>query len=58
MIHEILPVGAGDAPAGAELARQLEQAFETSLALRVPVTVAPAGSLPRFESKARRWLRE
>ena len=40
------------------LASRLEHAFESSLALRVPVTLAAAGSLPRFESKARRWRRD
>jgi phenylacetate-CoA ligase len=40
------------------LVRRLEHAFESSLALRVPVTLATAGSLPRFESKARRWRRD
>ena len=46
-----------EAATGAELARRLERAFETSLSLRVPVTLATPGSLPRFESKARRWVR-
>lgn len=46
------------ASVGGELAARLEQAFESSLALRVPVTLAAPGSLPRFESKARRWVRE
>ena len=40
------------------LATQLAAAFESSLALRVPVVLAAPGSLPRFESKARRWIRE
>ena len=48
------PAGAAN---GEELARRLERAFEASLALRVPVTLAAPGSLPRFESKARRWVR-
>ncbi|MEN9573513.1 MAG: Phenylacetate-coenzyme ligase [Verrucomicrobiota bacterium] len=42
----------------ASLARRLELAFESSLALRVPVTLAAPGRLPRFESKARRWRRD
>ena len=41
----------------AALAQQLERALSTSLSLRVPVQVAPAGTLPRFEMKARRWIR-
>src|SRR6185295_2029763 len=36
----------GDAAA---LARTLERAFESALALRVPISIAPAGSLPRWE---------
>lgn len=41
-----------DAPA---LVRTLERAFESALALRVPISLAPAGSLPRWEMKAHRW---
>jgi phenylacetate-CoA ligase len=39
------------------LVRRLESDFETALALRVRITAVPAGSLPRFEMKARRWAR-
>jgi phenylacetate-CoA ligase len=49
------PESAGLAPG---LAARLAAAFESSLALRVPVVLAAPGSLPRFESKARRWTRE
>jgi phenylacetate-CoA ligase len=41
----------------AESAARLQKSFEKSLSLRVPVQIAPAGSLPRFEMKARRWVR-
>ncbi|MEK7685725.1 MAG: AMP-binding protein [Verrucomicrobiota bacterium] len=41
----------------AALSRRLEKAFEIAFALRVPVTVVPPGSLPRFEMKARRWVK-
>lgn len=44
--------------AGPDLVSRLAAAFESSLALRVPVALAAPGSLPRFESKAKRWLRE
>jgi phenylacetate-CoA ligase len=37
------------------LVRKLEKAFETALALRVPISLAQPGSLPRWEMKARRW---
>jgi phenylacetate-CoA ligase len=41
---------------GESLARRLESAFQSRLALRIPVVVAEAGTLPRFEMKARRWI--
>ncbi len=43
--------------AEADLTERLARAFESSLALRVPVVAAAPGTLPRFESKARRWTR-
>ncbi|MFQ5530661.1 MAG: phenylacetate--CoA ligase family protein [Gemmatimonadota bacterium] len=46
---------AGDA---GRLARTLEQAFRSTFNLRVPVTVASPGQLPRFEHKAKRWVRK
>jgi phenylacetate-CoA ligase len=39
----------------ATLAERLQKAFQKSLSLRVPVELAPPGSLPRFEMKAKRW---
>jgi phenylacetate-CoA ligase len=39
----------------ADLKHQLETKFESALSLRVPVTVAPQGTLPRLEGKAKRW---
>ncbi len=41
----------------ARVAADLEDAFQARLALRVPVRVVPPGTLPRFEMKARRWVR-
>jgi phenylacetate-CoA ligase len=41
----------------AALAHQLESALQTAFSLRIPVTVVPQGSLPRFEMKAQRWVR-
>jgi phenylacetate-CoA ligase len=35
----------------------LEKAFERSFSLRIPVREVSAGTLPRFEMKARRWVR-
>ncbi len=43
---------AGDA----NLAHRLEAALTNAFALRIPVSLVPEGSLPRFEMKARRWL--
>ena len=40
------------------LAHELEGAFESAFNLRVPVTTVPPGTLPRFEMKAQRWIRE
>ncbi|MEY2410713.1 MAG: phenylacetate-CoA ligase [Verrucomicrobiota bacterium] len=40
------------------LARRVESALHTALNLRVPVTLAAPGSLPRFEMKASRWVKE
>lgn len=39
------------------LATQLERRFQSSLALRVDVRLAEPGALPRFENKAKRWVR-
>ncbi|MBX3745633.1 MAG: AMP-binding protein [Verrucomicrobiae bacterium] len=55
---EIEPVPASSsATAPADLARRLEHAFQSRLALRVPVRILEPGTLPRFEMKARRWIR-
>lgn len=39
----------------AALASRLQAAVQAALNLRVPVSLAAAGTLPRFEMKARRW---
>jgi phenylacetate-CoA ligase len=44
-----------EAPLGT--ARCLEEALRASLSLRVPVQCVPENSLPRFEMKAKRWVR-
>lgn len=51
---ELDPGYAGCEP---EAVRRLEEAFRSRLALRVPVEIVPPGTLPRFEMKARRWVR-
>jgi phenylacetate-CoA ligase len=38
-------------------ASRLAAKFTESFTLRIPVTRVAAGSLPRFELKARRWVR-
>lgn len=42
----------------AVLARSLETALQAAFNLRIPVELAPVGSLPRFDMKAMRWLRD
>ena len=44
-------------PDPSALVKRLEKSFEDALALRVPVKTAPAGTLPRFEMKAKRWIK-
>jgi phenylacetate-CoA ligase len=44
--------GCGDAAA---LLQRVQGALQAAFHLRVPVALAPAGSLPRFEMKAKRW---
>lgn len=49
--------GAGCADAAA-LVTKLERAFDFAFSLRLRVVLAAPGSLPRFEMKAKRWVRE
>ena len=44
-------------PDPAALAGHLGVALEAALNLRIPVTTVPSGTLPRFEMKAKRWVR-
>ena len=39
------------------LARAIESALQTAFSLRIPVTLVAPGTLPRFEMKAKRWVR-
>jgi phenylacetate-CoA ligase len=41
----------------ANLERRLEAALNEAFSLRVPVSSVPPGELPRFEMKAKRWVR-
>lgn len=40
-----------------ELGRRVAEALQNAFALRVSVACVSAGSLPRFEAKAKRWVR-
>lgn len=40
------------------LAQRVESALRAAFNLRVPVTSVPCGTLPRFEAKAKRWVRK
>jgi phenylacetate-CoA ligase len=51
----IEPLKDGAAEEGKALAARVQHALHGAFNLRVPVALAPAGSLPRFEMKARRW---
>ncbi len=43
--------------ASTDVAAALADRLQDALALRIPVTAVPVGTLPRFEHKARRWRR-
>lgn len=49
---EPAPEHAGDS----NLPHRLEAALTNAFALRIPVSLVPSGTLPRFEMKARRWV--
>ena len=40
-----------------ELRRTIEEDFRQTFNLRVPTTLVPSGSLPRYEMKSKRWVR-
>lgn len=42
---------------GEKKRRALEKRFQNALFLRIPVEIAATGSLPRFEMKAKRWVK-
>jgi phenylacetate-CoA ligase len=57
MTELVLEIEVTDSVAPPALLRRLEQTFQSSLNLRVPIRLLPPGSLPRFEMKAQRWVR-
>ena len=46
-----------DSAVDVTLAHRIEVALKDALSLRVPISIVAAGTLPRFEMKARRWVR-
>jgi phenylacetate-CoA ligase len=48
---------APDHPDPSGLAAEVQSALRATFLLRIPVSLAPPGALPRFELKARRWRR-
>lgn len=49
---------APDSHSSEGLARQLQNELQSLLNLRIPVVAVSAGTLPRFEMKAKRWIYE
>ncbi|MCB1045430.1 MAG: AMP-binding protein [Acidobacteria bacterium] len=41
-----------------QIIHDLEQAFRSAFSMRIPVVSVPQGVLPRFELKARRWVKQ
>lgn len=46
-----------ESPGGEAVRRELEARLQRALFLRIPVELAPSGSLPRYEMKANRWVK-
>ena len=42
---------------GAASCRELQRRFQEALLIRIPVELRPRGSLPRYDMKAKRWIR-
>jgi phenylacetate-coenzyme A ligase PaaK-like adenylate-forming protein len=51
----IEPLAACAPTEGEALTSRVQHALHGAFNLRVPVALAPVGSLPRFEMKAKRW---
>lgn len=49
---EVEPAGSAEG-----LREELEKSLNRAFSIRIPVACVPAGSLPRFELKAKRWVR-
>jgi phenylacetate-CoA ligase len=46
-----------DAATSPALAQRLEKILQETFSLRIPVECVAVGTLPRFEMKARRWVK-
>ncbi|MFC1762574.1 phenylacetate--CoA ligase family protein [Planctomycetota bacterium] len=46
-----------ESPGGETTRQELEKRFQRALFLRIPVKLAETNSLPRYEMKAKRWVR-
>jgi phenylacetate-CoA ligase len=57
-LEVVIELSEAAAPRAAETLRRVETALHASFNLRIPLRLAPAGPLPRFEMKARRWVFE
>ena len=55
LLLRIEPQSESNAP---DLGEEISGALRSQLNLRVPVEIVPTESLPRFELKAQRWIRE
>lgn len=53
---EVEPHAKSKSPA--DLAGKVANALQTTFNLRIPVTVVKKGALPRFEMKAKRWVKD
>jgi phenylacetate-CoA ligase len=56
-MDEVLVVVELQPDAHESVAERIEERFQDTFALRIPVRLSPQGSLPRFDFKARRWQR-
>jgi phenylacetate-coenzyme A ligase PaaK-like adenylate-forming protein len=48
----------GNSTNSENLAQRIQAELQTVFSLRIPVEAGVPGTLPRFEMKAKRWIRE
>jgi phenylacetate-CoA ligase len=56
-MDEVLVIVELQPDAHESVTERIEERFQDTFALRIPVKLSPQGSLPRFDFKARRWQR-